>query len=112
MRIPYFKLSRWPLFAGVVLLSLSGMGCVYRLDVQQGNLLEQQDIDAVKVGMTRSQVHFLLGTPVVDDPFDKDRWDYMYYFRPGKKRKVERRWVIVYFDDDTVREIRTDVPAG
>lgn len=84
-------------------------GCVYRVDVQQGNLLEYTDIQAVKPGMTRSQVRFLLGTPVVEDPFHQDRWDYIYYFRKGRGKRADRRWLIVYFQDDTVTEIRRDV---
>jgi outer membrane protein assembly factor BamE len=87
-------------------------GCVYRLDVQQGNLLDQKDIEAVKEGMTRSQVRYLLGTPVAVNPFRNDRWDYMYYLRPGKSRKATQRWVIVRFDGDTVTEVDPDVPIG
>ncbi|MDJ0929190.1 MAG: outer membrane protein assembly factor BamE [Gammaproteobacteria bacterium] len=85
-------------------------GCVYRVDVQQGNLLEATDIEAVKPGMTRSQVRFLLGTPVVQDSFDKDRWDYIYYFKKGRARRADRRWLIVYFEGDLVKEIKRDVP--
>ena len=58
--------------------------CVYRLDTQQGNLLDEDQVAEVEVGMTRSQVRFLLGTPMVADPFTQDRWDYMFYFRRGK----------------------------
>lgn len=86
-------------------------GCVYRVDVQQGNLLEATDIEAVKPGMTRSQVRFLLGSPVVTDSFDQSRWDYIYYFRKGRAQRADRRWLIVYFDDDLVREVRRDVPV-
>lgn len=93
---------------GATLLVLMS-ACVYRLDVQQGNLLEEHDIDAVQVGMTRSQVRFLLGTPVVEDTFHQDRWDYIYYFRQGRKRAADRSWLIVFFDGDRVREIRKDV---
>jgi outer membrane protein assembly factor BamE len=96
------------LFLAAVTTALAG--CVYRVDVQQGNLLDDEDIDAVQVGMTRSQVRFLLGTPVVEDSFDKDRWDYVYYFRRGRSRREEKRWLIVTFADDKVREIRRDVP--
>lgn len=85
-------------------------GCVYRIDVQQGNLLEDKDIEAVKVGMTRSQVRFLLGTPAVADSFNQDRWDYIYYFRKGRAREADRAWLIVYFEDDRVREMQRDVP--
>ncbi len=84
-------------------------GCVYELDVQQGNKLEPADVEKVTVGMTRSQVRFLLGTPVVSDSFHADRWDYLYYFRPGGSTTAERRWLIVWFDDNVVREIQRDV---
>lgn len=87
-------------------------GCVYRLDVQQGNLLEQKDIEAIQPGMTRNQVRYLLGTPIAADPFRGDRWDYMYYLKPGKSRKTTQRWIIVWFDGDTVREVNRDVPVG
>ena len=91
-------------------LLLAG-GCVYRIDVQQGNLLEETDIAAVQPGMTRSQVRFLLGTPMIDDSFHQDRWDYMYFFRQGRSRRAERRWTIVHFDGDRVREVEKDVPV-
>ena len=73
--------------AALVLTAGLLTGCVYRLDVQQGNLLDEADIQAITPGMTRSQVRYLLGTPVAVDPFRTDRWDYMYYLRPGKSRK-------------------------
>lgn len=92
------------------LASIAIQSCVYRVDVQQGNLLEDKDIEAVQVGMTRSQVRFLLGTPVVEDSFHHDRWDYIYYFRQGRSRNADRSWLIVYFDADRVKNIDYDVP--
>ncbi len=86
-------------------------GCVYRVDVQQGNLIEPTDIEAVEPGMTRSQVRFLLGTPVVEDAFHPDRWDYIYYLREGRKKIADRRWLIVYFDGDLVKKVERDVPV-
>jgi outer membrane protein assembly factor BamE len=83
--------------------------CVYRIDVQQGNLLEDKDIGQVEVGMTRSQVQFLLGTPMVSDSFHHDRWDYAYYFRQGRSRDVQHRWLIVYFQNERVARIERDV---
>lgn len=80
---------------------LAGLaGCVFRIDIQQGNLLEQDAIDQVQVGMTRSQVQFLLGTPMVADAFHANRWDYAYYFRRGRSREIFRRWMVIYFDAD------------
>ena len=99
------------LYALTLLCLLLCSACVYRVDVQQGNLLEDTDIDNVKIGMTRSQVRFLLGTPVVDDFFHNNRWDYIYYFRKGRDRKAERRWLIVYFDGDRVLSMDRDVPV-
>lgn len=86
-------------------------GCVYRIDIQQGNLVDQELIDQVTVGMTRSQVRFLLGTPMVQDAFHEDRWDYMYYFRKGRARKAEKRWLIISFEQDLVADIQRDVPV-
>ena len=79
--------------------------CVYRLDTQQGNLLDQEQVDAVETGMTRSQVRFLLGTPMVADPFSQDRWDYVYYFRRGRTGATRRSHVIVWFEGDIVTKI-------
>ena len=53
-------------------------GCVYRINIQQGNYLDQAAVEQVKAGMTRSQVRYLLGTPMVADSFNKERWDYIY----------------------------------
>jgi outer membrane protein assembly factor BamE len=96
----------WPT---LIMLALLASACVYRVDVQQGNLLEDSDIEAVQLGMTRNQVRFLLGTPVVGDVSHEDRWDYIYYFRQGRSRTADRSWMIVYFDGDRVREIQKDV---
>jgi outer membrane protein assembly factor BamE len=93
------------LCAGVLFLS----ACVYRIDIQQGNLLRDSDIDRVQVGMTRSQVQFLLGTPMVADSFHRDRWDYAYYFRHGHSRETQHRWVIVYFENERVAKIEKNV---
>ncbi len=90
-------------------LALTASACVYRVDVQQGNLLDDDDIAAVKPGMTRSQVRFLLGTPVVVDTFQRDRWDYVYFLRKGRDEQATKRWIIVTFDGDKVSEVRKDV---
>jgi len=86
-------------------------GCVYRMDIQQGNYLEGKTVDQLAVGMTRSQVRYLLGTPMVPDLFDKDRWDYLYYFQRGRLRRPQQRHVVVYFKDDKVASFeRENVP--
>ncbi len=86
-------------------------GCVYRPDIQQGNLLLTSDVDQVKAGMTRSQVRYILGTPMVSDPFDQQRWDYIYTFRRGRDRDVTRAHFIVRFDGDKVSSVeKPDLP--
>jgi outer membrane protein assembly factor BamE len=80
-------------------------GCVYRMNIQQGNYLEKTTLDQLQVGMTRSQVRYLLGTPMVPDAFDNDRWDYLYYLRKGRLKKPEQRNVTVFFQDDKVAKV-------
>jgi outer membrane protein assembly factor BamE len=87
------------------LAALALSACVYRIDIQQGNLLDDEDVDQVDIGMTRSQVQFLLGTPMVSDSFHRDRWDYAYYFKRGRSPDIVKRWVVVYFENDRVARI-------
>ena len=96
--------------AATLLLALAGAGCVYRMDVQQGNLLDVEQVEQVEVGMTRSQVRFLLGTPMVIDSFDADRWDYIYSLRRGHERQVTRRHLVVWFEGDKVTRIEEPIP--
>ena len=93
------------LFAG-----LAVSACVYRMDVQQGNLLDAEQVDQVEIGMTRSQVRFLLGTPMVIDSFDADRWDYVYSLRRGHSRKVTKSHFVVWFEGDQVARIEEPIP--
>ena len=87
-------------------------GCVHRIDIQQGNFLDKEDIDRISVGMTRVQVRALLGTPMVADPFQGSRWDYVYYFKRGRLHRAVQRHFIVYFDGaDKVEKIDRPEPA-
>jgi outer membrane protein assembly factor BamE len=92
----------------VMLLAAALGGCVYRLDIQQGNYLEGRTVDQLRVGMTRTQVRYLLGTPMVPAPFDHDRWDDLYYFQHGRLRKPAQRHLVVYFKDDKVMRLERD----
>jgi outer membrane protein assembly factor BamE len=90
--------------------TLALCACVYRMDIQQGNLLDVEQVEQLEVGMTRSQVRFLLGTPMVIDSFDANRWDYVYSLRRGHSRQVTRRHLIVWFDGDKVARIEEPLP--
>ncbi|MES1262863.1 MAG: outer membrane protein assembly factor BamE [Peristeroidobacter soli] len=77
-------------------------GCVYKMNIQQGNYLVPDSVSQLKEGMTRSQVRFLLGTPMVPVAFDDSRWDYYYYFNSRKFKEPLKRRLTVYFADEKV----------
>ncbi len=80
----------------------------YRIDIQQGNALTQDMVAKLKPGMTRSQVRFVLGTPMVQDPFHADRWDYVYLMTEGHGETRSRR-LTVFFQDDQLVRVEGDV---
>jgi outer membrane protein assembly factor BamE len=93
----------------IIAVSLTwSVGCVYVAPISQGNVLDQEDIDQLETGMTRSQVRFLLGTPMIDDPFHADRWDYVYYLKVGRRDASFKRWISVVFENDRVSRIVSD----
>jgi len=96
----------------LVLATLGAAGCVYRINIQQGNFLDPKAVDQVVPGMARSQVRFLLGTPMVGSPFDSDRWDYVLYIKRGRIREPEQRKVTVFFDGDKVTRVERPADAS
>lgn len=84
----------------------------YRIEVQQGNAVTQEMLAKLKPGMTPSQVRFLLGTPLIVDPFHKDRWDYVYLLKQ-KGDITEQRHIAILFENDKLKAIEGDVkPAA
>lgn len=84
-------------------------GCgIYKINVQQGNFFKDETLSQLKVGMTRRQVRFLLGSPMIADSFHPDRWDYVFHFRNGRTGETSQRNVTVWFDGDAVERI--DLP--
>jgi outer membrane protein assembly factor BamE len=72
---------------------------VYKISIPQGNIITQEMIDQLRPGMTKRQVIFVMGTPLVRDPFHQDRWDYVYNFQPGGGVRGQER-VSVFFEND------------
>ena len=104
-----------PRAAALALFSIAAAlgACVHRPYIQQGNYLETEDVDQVASGMTRSQVRYLLGTPMISDPFTAQRWDYIYTLKRGRVRKIDRAHFVVYFTDDKVSQVeRLDAPEA
>ena len=69
-------------------------------------MIKQEDVDQVEVGMTMIQVRFLLGTPMIDDPFSRNRWDYVYYLKIRRDDAVAKRWLSIYFEEEKVTSIK------
>jgi outer membrane protein assembly factor BamE len=90
--------------------SIPGLSA-HKIDIQQGNYVTQDMVAKLTPGMSRSQVRFALGTPLIVDPFHSDRWDYVYVLQK-KGRTIEQRQIVVVFKDDKLVRIDGDVSAA
>ena len=88
---------------------IGGIG-PHRIDVQQGNALDQESVAKLKLGLSRSQVRFLLGTPLLVDLFHNNRWDYVYTFHKAGKLTEQKR-ITLFFDNDILQRMEGDVPV-
>lgn len=88
----------------LVLLSSAGCGLIYKQNIQQGNALEQDELDELYIGMNQRQVLFVLGTPSIKDPFQPDRWDYVQTFS-RRGGDIVQRTVTLRFEDGLLSEI-------
>ena len=93
----------------LALWALATTACVYHMPIQQGNYPDAASLAQVRSGMTRAQVRYLLGTPQVPGGFDNDRWDYDYYLKTTYSSKPRRARATVYFRNDLVDRIDSDV---
>ncbi len=84
---------------------------VYRIDIQQGNVINQEMLDKLKPGMNQNQVRFIMGTPILIDPFHNDRWDYVYTFSKGGGQR-EQRHISLYFEEEGLAYLDGDVVTG
>ena len=76
---------------------------VYKISIPQGNVITQDMVDQLRPGMSKRQVTFVMGTPLVRDPFHQDRWDYIYSFQPGGGERGQERISVFFVDDQLVR---------
>ena len=103
--------------AALLGVALIGTACsnvplgVYRVDVQQGNVLTEEMLAQLAPGMEKRKVRFLLGTPILVDTFNQDRWDYIYTFARGGGT-IEQRQVTLFFEDERLARIEGDVHRG
>ena len=86
-------------------------GCLYRIDIQQGNAVVQESLAKVKPGMSRNEVKQILGTPLLADAFHANRWDY--YFSNSKRgQEIEKNRVTIFFENDKVARIEGAAPVA
>ena len=112
----YFSTLRYLVVLLVLLCTACGTAVPsikpYKLDVQQGNVVTSKMLLQLRPGMTKSQVRFIMGTPLIQDSFHGNRWDYVYQMREAGKVTEQRR-VILDFDKDLLKSVRGDViPSG
>lgn len=81
---------------------------IYRMDLQQGNYLAEEQLAKVQRGMSRTEVQDILGTPLLADDFRQNRWDYIFYLKPGSGTPKRSGVTILFSDAGTVTEIRRD----
>ncbi len=96
----------------VILTSMTLAGCVrsYRVEIQQGNVISAEQIEKLNPGTSRNEVRFILGTPLIVDPFHAERWDYFYSLDPAKGEQVTKYRLSIWFENDLVT--RTEVEGA
>jgi len=83
---------------------------VFRIDVPQGNFLDEQDVEKLRIGMTKEQVIFVLGNPVIRDSFNKDTFYYVYEMKRGMKSRGDdfRKELVINFSSDKISKVTGD----
>ena len=84
---------------------------VYKIGIPQGNIITQEMIDQLRPGMTKRQVIFVMGTPLVRDPYRQDRWDYVYSYQPGGGERGQERITVFFVEDQLVNFTGDFVPS-
>jgi len=96
----------------LAIVFLAGSGCtyfpgVYKIDIQQGNVITQDMVDQLRPGMTKLQVQYVMGTPLINDTFDQSRWDYVYSLQPGGEARQQES-ISLFFEDDVLSHFNGD----
>ncbi|WP_435606249.1 outer membrane protein assembly factor BamE [Pseudomonas knackmussii] len=108
------KLTLTSLAFAMGLAALAGCSFpgVYKIDIQQGNVVTQDMIDQLKPGMTRRQVRFIMGNPLIVDTFHANRWDYLYSLQPGGGQRSQERVSLMFNDSDQLIGLNGDFRPG
>ena len=85
---------------------------VYKVDIQQGNVVTQEMIAQLELFMPSKKVRFIMGTPLIVDVFHQRRWDYLYSWQPGRRERVQRHIALWFDDQDRLIQVTGDVKIG
>jgi outer membrane protein assembly factor BamE len=107
--IMILRLLQATLIVGLAIVTLSG--CVYRMDIPQGNRIDPELVEQLEIGMSRNQVEFLLGTPAIVDLHHPDQWHYVFYLKTGDG-KISKNVMTLTFSGDLLASIKGDLSPG
>ncbi|WP_439886356.1 outer membrane protein assembly factor BamE [Pseudomonas sp. MBLB4123] len=99
-------------FTGLFALAGCSFPGVYKIDIQQGNVVTQDMIDQLRPGMTRRQVRFIMGNPLLTDTFHSNRWDYLYSIQPGGGQRLQERVSLAFDGNDQLIGLAGDFMPG
>ena len=105
--MPSRRLALW-MFTALVFGALTGCYPGYRMDVEQGNVVTLEQRAQLQLGMGRREARFVLGSPLIKDPFHAHRWDYVYSLRDGATGAIDQQRLSLFFEDDLLVDIRHD----
>ena len=104
-------MPRYSVFLFIATLTLGACAPIYRADVQQGNVVTTDMVNTLRLGMSKRQVRYALGSPLINDAFHKDRWDYVYSMQKGGSVRGQQRLTVI-FKDDVLIAIEGDLAPG
>jgi outer membrane protein assembly factor BamE len=111
MQLQFKNVKRWLIVAPLAIGLLSGCSLleklVYRIDINQGNFVEQSSVDRLRVGMTKEQVRYLLGSPMLIENGKPDTWYYIYHHTEGHNDSIQKN-LIVHFEDQGLARLEGD----
>ena len=93
------------LVTALCIVAILGACSVHRIDMQQGNVITQEMMKKLKIGMDKPKISRLLGTPLIEDPFHNDRWDYVYEFVSYDTGEKQSSHIVLYFDGENLTKI-------
>ena len=110
--IPHFRVAvfSYLLTAMIGCGSTIGFPGVYRIDVEQGNVVTEEMVEQLRPGLNRRQVRYIMGTPLIEDAFHSNRWDYRYLLRNGTTTLATTQLTLWFDGDELVRAEGSDAP--